>query len=266
MEDNQEIDVAADSSSEQSEQNNNQASESSSNDSREAAPAPKADPQVPFHEHPRFKELIEEKNTFKSRLEENERTHKQQYADMQAKLEAFQKASTPKQEDALMARLKGIDPEFADRFGKLGDIETLKQELQQVQSWKQEMAQERVRHEAVSARDKFYADNKVPADKQGIYNALLSHASNSNPNLGLKDLPKMLKDVHDQISKVFTSAQRDATKQLVEGKKADGSKPTSQPKGQPVKPGKPEFSKNPGEAKAQLIKDILAETRANKDI
>jgi uncharacterized protein with von Willebrand factor type A (vWA) domain len=229
--------------------------------SQSAAPEQKSEDNVPFHMHPRFRELVDERNQFK----EQNKAFENQLAELQKQLQSLKPPQQP-QKDALMERLKGIDPEFADRFGKLNEVDSLKQDLAEFKQWKENLARQEVVSKAENLASKFYEENKVPAELRKIYEVQWRDAARQDTRIGLNDLPKVLKSIHDDMSKLFENVKRETTKEYVASKKTDASKPSSQPKGQPVKTGKQKYSENPNEAKAQMVKNILAEIRADQDI
>lgn len=247
-------DVAQEEIQEQPESSPEQEQQTESN-----KPEEKQESSLPFHEHPRFKELISEKNEYR----EQSKAFERQLSELSKKLENFQQTSTPKQEDALMARLKGIDPEFAARFEELDNLKSIRSEIEQFKQWQQESAVEKTRMEIASTKDKFYTENKVPAERRDLYESQVLMLAQSNPNLGIKDLPKLMKDVHDKMSKLFGSMERDVTQKYVQTKKADASKPSTQPKGQA---SKPKAESNPQASREKMIADIMADIRGQKDI
>lgn len=222
--------------------------------------------QLPFHEHPRFKELVEQKNQFKQQFEMSSR----QLQEMQRQLEEFkrsQEASRPKPQDALMERLKGIDPEFAEKFGKINEVDTLKSELQELKQFREEQAAQARTARVQSNMDKLFTENKISAEMRDIYEAQIAREAQKNPNIGIDDLPNVFKNVHEKMSKLLESTKRETTKNYVVNKQSAAAKPLAQPKGKAAPNGKPQqYSKNPEEARAQLVQNILKQTKAEKDI
>lgn len=248
---------------EQEQQQSNEAQEGQEAVNQEAAPPQEEKRELPFHEHPRFKELIEQKNQFKQQVDQYTR----QMADMERRFAELQKQNTPKPQDALMERLKGIDPEFADRFGKLNKVDEVEKQLQEFNEWRQEQAQERVRMEARSSIEKLFSENNVPKEMREIYEDRITAAANRDPNLGVGDLPRVFKSIHDQMSSLLDRTKRETTKSYVTDKSATAQKPSSQPKGKaPAVGKKAEFSKDPAQARAEMVKQILAQSKAEKDI
>lgn len=215
----------------------------------------------PFHLHPRFQELISERNQERERSRELER----RMQELSEQFKASQKAEQPKT-PAIKERLKGIDPEFADYVSRVEKVDALEQELQEHRAFRQQFEANAARQKTEQYLDKFYSDNKVTDDRKEIYQAMLVKTANENKNLRDSDLPDVMKQIHEKLSKSFQTLERQTTQKYVESKSEAAAKPTSQPKGQAVKSGKMEFSKDPAEAKRQLVAQILKETRANKEI
>jgi hypothetical protein len=231
-----------------------------------ASPAPeqtqtKQPENVPFHEHPRFKEIVEQKNQFARQVEQTSR----QLQEMQSRLAQMEQARTAaqKQEDALHARLKGIDPEFGERFAK---VDSSLQELEQLKQWKADFEAQQLRERAVNMVDKLHTENNVPKEWQELYNTQIQAFASANPRLGLKDLPVVYKAIHDKMSKMFDQMKRQERESYVTDKKKDASTP-SNPKGKaPTQKAGGEYSKNPDEARQQLVANIRKAMRAEKEI
>lgn len=253
-----ENDVSPDSSSEAEQQPAD--SSPSEEASGQAAPQQAKEDNVPFHQHPRFQELIAERRAIK---EQNE-TFQRELQELRQQM----KQSQPQQQskDELMERLKGIDPVFAERFGKLSELDAVKQELAEMKAWRDQTSAQTVQQTVQSSKEKFYSDHKVPAEHREFYEAQVLLEAQKNPQLRASDLPQVLKGVHERVSKLLTSTQREATKQLVENKQAAAAKPATQPKGVPAKAASGDKGpKNKAELRAEMAKDILAEIRAAKN-
>lgn len=207
---------------------------------------------VPFHEHPRFKELVSQKNEYADQIKQ-----------LQRQIGELSRPKDLPKEDPLLTRLKGIDPEFGARFEQLSATQ---QELQELRTWKQQMETERVREQAVRSIGDMHESNKVPSELRPMYEAMIEQRARANPNLGLKDLPGVYKDIHDSFSKYLEGTKRQVTESYVKDKKKDASLPASTSKGKAVEPGKNfQFSKNPDEARAQLVSRITQLSRANNE-
>lgn len=257
------IDVQSDSSSEIEQQTEQQQSEpsqeSAAPEQEAAAPKESEEDKVPFHLHPRFQEVIFQKN----QLAEQTKALQQQLQEMQRQFQSnAPKAQT--EEDKLIARLKGIDPEFGGRFAEL---DSLRNEMKAFKEWQQQAEAQKAQLEISNTKEKLFTESKVPTERRAIYEAMIREEASRNPNLQISDLPSVFKTVHENISKLFGNVERQVTKTYVEAKTAQAAKPGTQPKGQPAKANtEMQFSKNSQEAKAQLIQEVLKQARAGKDI
>jgi uncharacterized coiled-coil DUF342 family protein len=217
--------------------------------------------QSPFHEHPRFKEIIEQKNQLKTQFEASQK----QIDALQRQVQEFtsRKEISQKQEDALIARLKGIDPEFGDRFAK---VDSTAQEVAQLKAQLRNYEVQQLRERAESTIKGLHEANKVPEALQTFYRARIEAECMKNPQLQVEDLPKVYKDIHDSLSGYVEAQKREALKQYTTDKKKDSSTPTSQPKGKaPALPGK-QFSKNPEVARQEMVQQILKLAKADRNI
>ncbi len=249
--------------------------EASSEPQTESAEAPQAeqsaqagdinnqteDKQVPFHEHPRFRELVEQKNQFASRVKEYE----QRLSDMDSRLKQASEAQkvSQTQEDKLISRLKQIDPEFG---GRIEEMHNKLSKLDQFEQWQQQMEVDRVRTQAVQTINSLHTENKVPKEWQEVINSQIELSVMRNPNLGIQDLPNVYKQVHSSFSKLMEGVKRSERESYVVDKKQDAKTPQT-PKGKPVSsaPSKSELSNNPDEARNQLVSQVLKEMRAGRN-
>lgn len=227
------------------------------NESPQETP-PKQPESTPFHEHPRFKELVEQKN---QALEQSRRLQ-EQYAQMEAKIAQLSKKPEP--QDPLLARLKSIDPEFGERFEKLTATE---KELAELRQWRQEMQEQQFVSSAVSKIKDLHSSNKVDANLAARYEKDLDSMYRAGQIRSMEDVEKAYKSIHEEYSALFDTVKRAERESYVVGKKADAKVPTSQPKGKTVPAAKAEaFSSNPSEARAQLVKRILSTAKAESEL
>lgn len=251
-----ESDVSTEPSSEVQETSQEQSAESQETAKTEQQPSEN----VPFHKHPRW---IERDNELKAEREARTQLERR-YAEMESRIKEL---STPKpqtQEDLLIKDLKEIRPEFGERFEKLwtklSSVEKMEQELQG-------MRQQQFMNQAVSTVSKLHADNKVSPELQELYNEQLDSRYRAGQLKSVDDVAKAYKEVHDRYSKFLDSVRRSEREAYSSSKKQDAAVPTSQPKGKAVPTAKGfEFSKDPGEAKAQLVRRIMETSKTEKDI
>lgn len=235
-----------------------QAAESTQEQSQEAASANQSTQQdnVPFNEHPRFRELIDEKNTLKTQL-----------AEMQAQIQRLstpQQPQTKEEKDAMVERLMGIDPEFGKDYAGL---KAALKELNELKAWKQQTETQSIQEKAVTSVNQLHEQNKVPAELRDMYNAALEAEARKNPRMTLNDLPNAYKAVHERFTKYIDSVKRSERESYVSDKRSDARAPSSQPKGRPVTGStRKEFSSDPGEARQQTVSEVLKLMRAEKDI
>lgn len=210
---------------------------------------------TPFHEHPRFQELIQQRRELADRVS----SYEQRMSDMQRKFESMQQANQPaKQEDPLLSRLKGIDPEFGERFEKLT---TLEAQVEQFKNWQQEQVMESYRTQASSTLDNLYKENKVPDHLKVRYDREIKAIAYENPGLGIKDLPQVFKSVHEEFTKWQDDFRRKERETYV-AEKATTKTPSSVTGG-----SAPSQSKGSGEkamSREDLISNIVKEINASK--
>lgn len=232
------------------------APDTDSNESTPEAAETQSAKEAPFHEHPRFKELIEEKNQYAASLRE-----------MQTELarlrDSVNSRPTEAKKDALVEKLRGIDPELAARIERSGQTDQTVAELQQ-QIQSQQV--ERIRDQASSELNRLYSENKIPSDAQRFYRSAIKDMADANPNASIKDLPKYFKEVHETFSKYTESLKRSDRESYVTGKKADAKAPTGQPKGQAAKPSKPGTSKDAELARSEIAAGALKRWKAGSSI
>lgn len=216
--------------------------------------------EVPFHEHPRFKELINEKNDFAKKYEEMS----SQFKAMRSQMEEMSKPKTVETKNALIERIKTVDPEFGTWAEKQ---EAAKTQLEELTKWRNEIAQQQVRTQAVNMVEKLHADNKVPKELQDRYNRELRAIAAENPNLQVEDLPKVYAQVHKEWTSFLDARDRAKLASYTSGKKPDSALPPSASKGPAPKQGgkTPAYSADKEEARGQLIKQVMNNLRANSD-
>lgn len=258
-------------------ENTSDANESveSSSDSTEASSAPaehsapesqaapntgSAPKEIPFHEHPRFQELVATKNQQMEQL----RAYENRIRQFEAQLQNLSKPSQPPKVDELHQRLKGIDPEFGNRFEA---VDKLRDEFQELRQWREAQEQQRVRDSAYAEVNRLHTQHELPDVLKPIYQAQLESLAAQNPNLKVNDIPRLYSEVHQNMVKILDSLRRSERESYVAEKKADAKAPANPGKGTPVAPSKgTEWSKNPEEARQQLISRVHKAMKAENDI
>lgn len=222
-------------------------------------PASQPTKEVPFHEHPRWKEVMEERNAER----EARRQLEARIADMQRQ---FQEQAKPKQPDTdpMYERLKGIDPEFADY---LKDVRSQAAIAKQLQEELTNLRQEQFVNSAQATFKELNTQNNVDPKLAKLYEQQLEAAYARGEFKDLGGLKATYQNIHKTFSELMGTHERQTLEKYTAGKKQDASKPASQPKGKPVSTAKGmEFSKNSAEARQQLIQAVLKQSRASSDV
>ena len=209
--------------------------------------------------HPRFREVIEQKNSFAKKIAEMERSH----ADVLAKLQALQQPQAPKAEDALLKQLQEANPEFASRFKQLMD------RMQSVDSIESEIKAFKQQQSVQAAQNQFQSlltEHKVPAEYAEIYDAMIRAEGAKNPKLSVQDLPDVFRSVHDRYSKIIDGVKRSVTESYVQSKTKDAKTPAPSARNTASTTTKEvKQSKDPYENRKNTVDDVLAELRAARN-
>lgn len=219
--------------------------------SQEAASSPS--PATPFHEHPRFQELISQKKE----LAEQVSNYSRQMQEMQRQLQSLQQAPS-KTEDPLLARLKSIDPEFGSRFEKLASLE---QKVQQFEEWQTSQQLQAQSQQVSSSLDNLYTQHSIPKNMQSRYEREISAIAAQNPDLRPSDLPKVFKMVHDEYTQFINDFKRQERESYVK-EKSESKTPSTVSGGTAA--SNSGNSNNSPMTKAQAIAQIASEMRAAK--
>lgn len=254
-----------------SEGSSSEASESGSGTGAAQA-APKQEQEAtPFHEHPRFKELVEQKNEFSKRYQDMESRYKQlenqltQFKDSQPK--------APTETDQLLADLKKVDPRLANvieqQLKAAKTAETVQARLEQFERQHQEQNHRSTLSTAVAKINSLHEVNKVSDFGKQYIEARLDNAYRGGQlNAGdLKAVEAAYAEHAKAIKTYEDNFKREVTKGYVQDKTKDASIPTSVPKGTQAKPaqkGIPTF-KNKDDLKSAVIKSFLKEKAAQSD-
>lgn len=226
----------------ESSQEDQSVAESQDDSSQQDAASETSEPkEVPFHEHPRFKELIQEKNTYKQQYSQLENAYRHLAAQLQEMQNTFQAQSQVKQQqptyEKTLERLKGIDPEFAEFQSKLyedvNSVPQLQKELQEFRQWKQQVEVENLRTQATSRLEQLYNEHKVTPELKDYYREYIANRAYENPKAGLQELDAYFKEAHEKYSKLLDSVKRQERASYVSEKKKDGT-PATQTGGQPA--------------------------------
>lgn len=219
---------------------------------------------VPFHMHPRFKELVEQKNEFSRRYQDLERRLQDQEQRYQRQLEEMNKRAQPvtETENPVIKRLKGIDPEFADYIKSLEERASRSDKLEDYDRKFQELETRQFTEKAVSKIQTLHSANKVSPELQDAYNREIDSLWQSGKVKTLEDIENAYKASHEKWTKVLDGIKRTERESYVASKKTDAQKPAAQPKGKPAQAPKSEGPLD----KASVIAEIMKLNRAQKDI
>ena len=226
-----------------------------------AAPKVEQEKYVPYD---RFKELVEQKNEFSKKFEDTEKKLKE----FQSRFEQQDKTSKgPSKEEQLIARLKGIDPEFAEliesQVSKTSKFDSLEKRLAEYEQKETQRSQETVRSQAASTLEKLKAENKVDSDLHDMYVARIIQMGQNDPKLGVQDIPRIYKEQVDKMSKYVDGIKRSSLAQYTDSKKTD-SKITSTAKASKAPAVTNTKPKNLAEARSQMRNDVVAALKASR--
>lgn len=232
---------------------------------QEAAPEKpvQEDKPAPFHEHPRFKELIEQNRSFK---EQSEKYQQDMYR-LQVQLESLKEASKPKVEqpkDQFLADLEKVNPAYAK---SLEPIYAAAQRATELEKRLSQFEQAQFAEKAVSHFNKLLDNNKItdPFDRKIMERAVRAEVyerESRGAKLTLKDLDKITNDFHAEYKSTMEARDRANAAKYVQSKKTDAA-PKGATGGAATTPGMKKFKANDfaGQAKwvAEQIKGMKKE-------
>lgn len=229
------------------------ASTEGQNEAAEAASQPKPDT-TPFHEHPRFKELIEQKNQEASARKALE----DRYSNLEKQFSELSKPKQAEEKDDLIEDLKQIDPRLAAR------LEAYNKTLPQFEAMQQKLAnyeKQQYQERAVSQVNSLHEANKVAPEVKQMINNELDRLYMTGQ---LKDIKAAYENTHSQIKKWQDGIERATREAYVKDKTKDSKIPASTPKGEKTdSKGKAfAFAKNKDEALAQVVGRYLKTAKA----
>lgn len=226
----------------------------------QSAETQKAESNVPFNEHPRFQELISQKNEMGMRLAEMEKNYQKLMYDSEMRLREIENR-VPKQQpvvDEMYNKLKDIDPAFADYLkGMKEEISRLKayeNKFQEYDQWKNGYEQTQLQTTAESTLNRLYQQHGVNEKMQPVIRGLIESMAFKNEKAGINDLPAYFKQAYDLVNGIA----RATTQNYVVDKRKD-QVPASSTSGAPVKPGVPRKLD-----RSDIVSMLAKEVRANK--
>lgn len=218
------------------------------------------DTETPFHLHPRW---IERDNELKAERQARQQLEGQM-RELQTQFQSRSQPAGPDKRTAMIERLKGIDPEFAEFVSQMAPAK----DLEELRAWKQAQSQERDKQTVYSEIDKLHTANKVEGDLKDRYRESIENAIRSNPHAQMSDLPAIYKQVHESYSKWIDGIKRSERESYLKAKTSAASAPATQTKGKAVKANSSgtEWSKDPEAARAQLIKRVVSSAKSGTDL
>jgi hypothetical protein len=238
-------------------------SQEESEESQETKPqASEEEKPLPFNEHPRWKEMIEQRNAERQAREQLQA----QIAEMQKKFEESLKPKDQRPDfnqirTKMAERLKGIDPEFQAYMSALEEQAlSAKEELQAFR-------EEQFVNRAVSRFDELTKADSVPTELASLYRSQLDQQYREGKIRSMEDLEKAYKSIHEPMKQFLESQKKSHLDEYVKTKKTDAAKPAQQSKGKPALPSKGRKTfENDQQRRAALVSDIVTEMRASNDL
>jgi DNA repair exonuclease SbcCD ATPase subunit len=193
------------------------------------------DKPTPFHEHPRFKELVTQKNEYAQRMQTFEQQNQQLMQRLSQMEQAFKqqpKAEAQKPSyDQLFQRLHGIDPEFAqamqDMYQRAQSVDQIQQKLESTLTWQQQQQLEQGHQAANNKLNDLFTQFKVPDSQREFYTSMVEAEAYKNPNAKLSDIDNIFKATHDRFSKFVDGYSREIRQSYVSDKKKDATPATT---------------------------------------
>lgn len=227
-------------------------------ESKQAAPEQQTPKEPPFHEHPRFKEIIEQRNQASKLTQE-----------LQAKItkleQQMQSASKPAVKDEFVEELAKLNPAWAKR---LQDMDVSNQRTLQLEQELQSFRQEQTRQQAVGEVNRLHEENKVSPELRELYNNQLDAMARAGLLRTVEDVSTQYKKLHADYTKMLDSVKKSERESYVTSKKGDSKIPASSPKTSSTGPAKQKvsYSKDPEEARAQMAQRFVKATRESGSI
>ncbi|HYE72212.1 MAG TPA: hypothetical protein VEF04_02735, partial [Blastocatellia bacterium] len=216
--------------------------------------------QVPFHEHPRFKELID----YRRQSEERLAAYEQQIQEMQRMYQEALKARQPQPEiNPFVAKLKEIDPRYGEWAesveARASKAEAVEQELQQLRT-------ERLINQYESAVERLHSEHKTPDTMKARIKRELD-AAVIRGEVKLQDVPRAYKQAFDDYTKWLDEVKRSERASYVQDKSKDATAPSSQPKGKlPPRNEKGQFTGDRESDLAMIAKRALKLSKAEGEL
>lgn len=223
-------------------------------------PAEQSEKPQPFHEHPRFKEVIESNRSYKTQLEQYEA----KTAELERKYDEMVRAQAPKPtEHPFKAKLREIDPAYAEYLesleGKASSVDEVKQELQQL---KYERLVTQYEGEVSRAQN----EAKTTPEVHGFIKSQLDAMARAG-QVQMRDVPAKYKELASNFNTLLDSVKRAERASYVADKSKDAASPATQPKGKaPSRNDKGQFTGDREHDLALITKRVMKISKAESDI
>lgn len=241
---------------------------------QEAAPA-KQEENVPFHEHPRFKEIIEERRQYKEEL-----AQARGYMEaLQKQMEGLKQPQTAKQPEGpkykqLIDELQTYNPGFAKSYEeiltKLEKAEQQAEQATQLQTRLDNYERQDFQDKANSRLKSLLETNKIVGKtgekyQREIY-ALASQEESQGKKLSIQDVERLFTMVHTDHSAYVEELKRDTLKGYVKEKAKDAA-PATTTGGAPATTGSKKLpSLDSDEGMEAAVKWFAKERRAARKV
>lgn len=243
------------------------APETSSPSPENNPPAAEAQPQTEQHQktvpYDRFQEVVKSRQEYEQKIQAYDERMARMERDFQEQLARFQQPKPAKQEAALIAKMREIDPAYAEYLegleSKSGKVDAIEQELQQFKL-------QNMRNQYESMINGYHEQYKTPESVRGFVRQLLDSQAKSGDLKSLDQVEKAYKATAAQFTQFLESTKRETTKSYVKDKSRDASAPASQPKGVAASAKKAQQFTDSEDLKSDVVKSGLAKWKAERDI
>ncbi len=248
-----------------------ESSEKSLNVDSELTNKPENKPEpAPFHEHPRFKELVEQKNSALATQKALEQKLAQLEARFNQPVQSPLPAKAESEFESLIKDLKQVDPRLAAQLEAQAkaakQVEELTKRLEGFEKTSAEKERASQVQTAVAKINQLHESNKVSPEVKNFINDKLDLLYMQG-KLNLTNLDAEYKNAIEGINKYIDSVKRMERESYVADKKKDAAVPTSQPKGKLAVPPPKQASKY--KDRESMLKDIqsdvLKQLKADRD-
>lgn len=230
-------------------------------------PAAEAQPQTEQQQktvpYDRFQEMVKARQDSDQRIQAYEDRMAKMEQNFQEQLARLQQPKPAKQEAALIAKMREIDPAYAEYLegleSKSGKVDEIAQELQQFKL-------QNMRNQYESMINGFHEQHKTPESLRGFIKEHLDAQALGGNLKSLDQIEKAYKAVHDRYNQFLESTRRETTKSYVKDKSKDASAPASQPKGVAAGVKKTQQFTDSEDMKSDVVKSGLAKWKAERDI